>query len=112
MRLVSSFVIVLTNFNYVGGFNSEGVLRSASRKLTLDTQIKWPPFVKLMNLFQRGRAVVSEWLNDLADVQDELLLSSNPNADRAKSSYKKSTSATNTTKDYPKNQRDYALKDG
>ena len=31
----------------------------------------------------------SEFLNDIADVQDELLLSSNPNADRAKSTYRK-----------------------
>ena len=42
-----------------------------------------------MNLYQPGLTVFSEWLNDIADVQDELLLSSNPNADRAKSSYKK-----------------------
>ena len=61
-----------------------------------------------MNLYQSGLAVFSEWLNDAADVQHELLLSSNPNADRTKSSYNETTkdsdstfatSATNTPKD-------------
>ena len=72
-----------------------------------------------MNLYQPGLAVFSEWLNDIADVQDELLLSSNPNADRPKSSYKEkakgstfATSATNTASDNSKYQRECVLKDG
>ena len=72
-----------------------------------------------MNLYQPGLAVFSEWLNDIAEVQDELLMSSNPNADRAETSYKEmvegsifATSATNTGNDYSKNQRECALKDG
>ena len=63
--------------------------------------------------------VRKEWLNDIADVQDELLLSLNPNAHRAKSSYKEkaedstfATSATNTANDNSKNQRECALKYG
>ena len=118
-RIVSSCVNVLTQFNYVGDLNSEGVLGSATRKLTLDIKTKWLTHVKQMNLYQPGLAVFSEWLNDIADVQDELLLSSNPNADRAKSSYKEkakvstfATSATNTANDNSKNQRECALKDG
>ena len=87
-RIVSSCVNVLTQFNYVGELNSEGVLGSATRKLTLDMKTKWLTHVKQMNLYQPGLAVFSEWLNDIADVQDQLLLSSNPNADRAKSNYK------------------------
>ena len=66
-----------------------------------------------------GLGVFSEWLNDIADVQNELLLSSNPNADRAKSSYKEkakgstfATSTTNTASDNSKYQRECALKDG
>ena len=61
----------------------------------------------------------SEWLSDIAEVQDELLLSSNTNADRAKSSYKEkakgstfATSTTNTASDNSKNQRECVLKDG
>ena len=118
-RIVSSCVNVLTQFNYVGDLNSEGVLGSATRKLTLDTKTKWLTYVKQMNLCQPGLAVFSEWLNDIADVQDELLLSSNPNADRAKSNYKEkakgstfATSTTNTTSDNSKYQRECALKGG
>ena len=90
-RIVSSCVNVLTQFNYVGDLNSEGVLGSATRKLTLDMKTKWLTYVKQMNMYQPGLAVFSEWLNDIADVQDELLLYSNPNADRAKTNYKEKT---------------------
>ena len=118
-RKVSNCVIVLTQFNYVGDLNSEGVLGSATRKLTLDMKTKWLTYVKQMNLYQPGLAVFSEWRNDIADVQDELLLSSKPNADRAKTSYMKktegstfATSATNTANDNSKTQRECVLKDG
>ena len=118
-RIVSSCVNVLTQFNYVGDLNSEGVLGSATRKLTLDMKTKWLIYVKRMNLYQPGLAVFNEWLNDIADVQDELLFSSNPNADRAKTSYKEkaggstfATSATNTANDNSKTQRECVLKDG
>ena len=118
-RIVSSCVNVLTQFNYVGDLNSEGVLGSATRKLTLDMKTKWLTYVKQMNLYQPGLAVFSEWLNDIADVQDELLFYSNPNADRAKASYKEkaegstfATSATNTANDNSKTQRECVLKDG
>ena len=118
-RIVSSCVNVLTQFNYAGDLNSEGVLGSATRKLTLDMKTKWLTYVKQTNLYQPGLAVFSEWLNDIEDVQDELLLFSNPNADRAKSSYKEkakgstfATSATNTGNDNSKIQRECVLKDG
>ena len=118
-RIVSSCVNVLTQFNYVGDLNSEGVLGSATRKLTQDTKTKWLIYVKQMNLYQPGLAVFSEWLNDIADVQDELLLYSNLNADRAKTSYKEkaegstfATSAPDTASDNSKYQRECALKDG
>ena len=117
-RIVSSCVNVLTEFNYVGDLNSEGVLGSATRKLTLDMKTKWLTYVKRMNLYQPGLAVFSEWLNDIAEVQDELLMSSNPNADRAKTSYKEkadgstfATSATNSANDNRKTQRECVLKD-
>ena len=76
---------------------------------------KWLTHVKQMKMYQPGLAV---WLNDLAEVQYELFLSSNPNADRAKSSYKEkargstfATSVTNTATDNWKNQRECVLKD-
>ena len=118
-RIVSSCVNVLTQFNYVGDLNSEGVLGSATRKLRLHMKTKWLTYVKRMNLYQLGLAVFSEWLNDIAEVQDELLMSSNPNADRAKTSYKEkadgstfATSATNSANDNTKTQRECVLKDG
>ena len=117
-RIVSSCVNVLTQFNYVGDLNS-GVLGSATRKLTLDMKTKWLTYVKRMNLYQPGLAVFSEWLNDIAEMQDELRMSSNPNADRAKTSYKEkaegstiATSATNSENDNTKTQRECVLKDG
>ena len=101
-----------------GDLNSEGVLGSATRKLTLDMKTKYLTYVKRMNLYQPGLAVFSEWLNDIADVQDELLFYSNPNADRAKTSYKEkaegstfATSATNTANDNSKTQRECVLKE-
>ena len=118
-RIVSSCVNFLTHFTYVGDLNSKGVLGSATRKLTLDMKTKWLTYVNQMNLYQPGLAVFSKWLNDIADVQDELLLSSNLNADRAKTSYKDkaqistfATSATNTANDNSKTQRECVLKDG
>ena len=117
-RIVSSCVNVLTQFIYVGDLNSEGVLGSVTRKLTLDMKTKWLTYVKQMNMYQPGLAVFCEWLNDIADVQDELLLTSNPNADRAKSNYKEkakgatfATSTTNTASDNSKYQRECALKE-
>ena len=87
--------------------------------LTLDMKTKWLTYVKQMNLYQPGIAVFKEWLNDIADVQDELLLSLNTNAHCAKSSYKEkaedstfATSATNTANDNSKNQREWVLKYG
>ena len=118
-RIVSSCLNVVTQFNYVGDLNSERVLGGATRKLTLDMKTKWLTCVKKLNLYQPGLAVFSEWLNDIADVQDELLLYSNPNADRAKTSYKEkaegstfATSAANSANDNTKTQRECVLKYG
>ena len=80
---------------------------------------KWLTYVKQMNLYQPGLAVFSEWLNDIAEIQDELLMSSNTVTDQAKSNYKEkaedstfATSAKNTENHNSKNQREYVLKDG
>ena len=72
----------------VGDLHSEEVLGSATRKLTLNMKTKLLSYVKQMNLYQPGPAVFSEFLNDIEEVQDGLLLFPNPNADREKSSYK------------------------
>ena len=87
-RRVSSCVNVLTQFNYVEDLNSEGVLGSATRKLSLDMKTNRLFYAKQMNFYQTGPAVFCEWLNDIAEVQDELFLSSNPEKNRARSSYK------------------------
>ena len=71
-RIVPSRENVLTQVNYVGYLNLEGVLGSATRTLTMDMKPKWFTHVKQMNLYQPGLAVFSEWLNDIAEVHDEL----------------------------------------
>ena len=100
-RIGSCCKNVLTQFNYMGDLNSKRVLGSTIRKLTLNMKTKWLLNVKQMNQYEPGIAVISEWLNNKADVQDEMLWYSNPNADRAKTSYKEkdknSTIATKTT---------------
>ena len=118
-RIVSSCVNVLTQFNYVGDLNSEGVLRSATKKLKLDMKTEWLFHAKQTNRYQPGLAVFSEWLNNIADVQDELLLYSKPNADCVKTSYKEkaksytfATCAKNSANDNSKTQRECVLKDG
>ena len=80
---------------------------------------KWLTHVKQMNLYQPGLAVFSEWLNDIAGVQDELCLPSNPIGDREKTSYKEKAkgftftpSATNTASDKSKYRRECVLKKG
>ena len=82
-------------------------------------QEKEVAFVDQGNLCQPGVGVFSDLLNDIADVQDEMLLSSNPNAVRTMSSYKETakpssfaTRATNPAKDNSKTQPDCVLKDG
>ena len=72
-----------------------------------------------MNLYQPGLVVLSGWLNDILAVRDELLLFSNPHADRAKTNYKEkaggstfATSATIRANDISKTQRECVLKDG
>ena len=82
-KIVSSCVNVLTQFIEVGDLNSEGVLDNATK--ALDMKTRWLTYVKQTNLYQPGLAVFSDWLIDIADVQDELLLSSNQNAARARS---------------------------
>ena len=110
-RIVSSCVNVLPQFNYVGDLNSEKNLGSGTRKLTLDLKTKWLTHVKQMNLYHPGLVVFIEWLNDIADVQDKLLLYSNPNAGHAKTSYKEkaegstfATFATNSANENSKTQ--------
>ena len=50
-RVVSSCVNVLTQFNYVGDLNLEGVLGSATRKITPDMKTKWLTYNQQMILY-------------------------------------------------------------
>ena len=67
-RILSSCVNFLTQLNYMGRLHTEGVLGSATRKLTLDMKTNCLDYVKQMNMYQPGLAVFSEWLNDMAIV--------------------------------------------
>ena len=117
-RIVSSCVNVLTKFNYVEDLNSKGVPGSATKKLFLDIKTKWLIHVKQLNKYQTGLAVFSEWFNDMAVVQDELLLSTNQSADQANSSHEEkargsmfASSATNPVKINFKSQTQCVLED-
>ena len=120
-RIVSSCGNVLAKFSYVEDLNSEGVLGSVIRKLTLDMRTKWLSYVKQLNLYQPGLTLFRECLSDIADVQNEFLLLSIPNGDHAKSRNKEkaerstyaasATNTANTAKDNSKTQRECVLND-
>ena len=92
-RTVSSCVQVLTQMNYVGDLQSEGVLSSATRKLPLNMKTKWLTYTRQNAIYYMGLEAFSLWLQEVAAVQEDVLMTGNPNADKPKW----------TGKDKPKN---------
>ena len=92
-RIVSSCVQVLTQMKYVGDLQSEGVLSGATRKLPLNMKTKWSTYTRQNVNYYMGLEAFSAWLQEIAAVQEDVLMTSNPNADKSKW----------TSKDKPRN---------
>ena len=83
-RIVSSCVQVLTQMNYVGDLQSEGVLNSATRKLPLNMKTKWLTYTRQNANYYMGLEAFSAWLQEIAAVQEDVLMTGNPNTDKSK----------------------------
>ena len=83
-RIVSSCVQVLTQMNYVGDLQSEGVLNSATRKLPLNMKTKWLTYMRQNANCYMGLEAFSAWLQEIAAVQEDVLMTGNPNTDKSK----------------------------
>ena len=92
-RIVSSCVQILTQMNYVGDLQSEGVLSSATRKSPMNMKTKWLAHARQNANYYMGLEAFSLWLQEVAAVQEDVLMTGNPNADKSKW----------TSKDKPKN---------
>ena len=92
-RIVSSCVQVLTQMNYVGDLQSEGALSSGTRKLPINMKTKWLAHARQNVIYYMGLEAFSLWLQEVAAVQEDVLMTGNPNADKSKW----------TSKDKPKN---------
>ena len=83
-RIVSSCVQVRTKMNYVGDLQSEGVLSSATRKLPMNMKTKWLANARQSANYYMGLEAFSLWLQEVAAVQEDVLMTGNPNADKSK----------------------------
>ena len=83
-RIVRSCVQVLTQTNYVGDLQSEGVLSSATRKLLLNMKTKWLMYERENANYYMGLEAFSLWLQEVAAVQEDFLMTSNLNTDKSK----------------------------
>ena len=83
-RIVSSCVQILTQMNYVGDLQSDGVLSSATRKLPLNMKTKWLMYTRPNANYYMGLEAFSLWLQEVAAVQENVLMTGNPNADKSK----------------------------
>ena len=97
-RIVSSCVQVLTQMNYVGDLQSEGVLSSATRKLPMNMKTKWLAHARQNANYYMGLEAFILWLQEVAAVQEDVLMTGNPNADKSKwASKDKPTNSTFST---------------
>ena len=83
-RIVSCCVQVLTQMNYVGDLQLEGVLKSATRKRPLNMKTNWLTYTRQNVNHYKGLEAFSAWLQEIAAVQEDVRMTGNPNADRSK----------------------------
>ena len=83
-KIVSSCVQILTQMNSVGDMQSEGVLSSATRKLPLNMKTKWLTYTRQNANYYMGQEAFSARLQEIAAVQEDVLMTGNPNADKSK----------------------------
>ena len=115
-RIVSSCVQLLTQMNYVGDLQSEGVLSSATRKQPLNMKPKWLTYTRQNVNYSMRLEAFSAWLQEIAAVQEDVLMTANPNADKSKGASKdkpkNSTFSTFADDSADKKTRYCPLKDG
>ena len=102
-QLITTCVNVLKQFGLHGDLYSESMLNSALRKLPPELKIKWFFLAKSKNYYSVDLCEFSEWLNEVAYVDDEMMI-------QFKSSEKKTSSPGDkvkitmfTTNNQPKN---------
>ena len=70
-HVVSGCVKILTQFGYEMDIGSESVLHSAVRKLPNDLKNRWLPFLERHDASHKDMRVLSAWLMNIAQVQNE-----------------------------------------
>ena len=83
-RIVSSSVQVLTQMKYVGALQSECVLSSATRKLPLNMKTKLLTYTRQNAIYYMRLEAFSLWLQEVAPVQEDVLMTGNSNTDKSK----------------------------
>ena len=88
-RIVANCVQVLTQngsegMSYVGYLQSEGFLASATRKLPLNMKTKCLTYARQNAKYYMELEAFSLWLQEVVTVQEDVLRTDNPNADKSK----------------------------
>ena len=73
-QLITTCVNVLKQLRFDGDLYSESVLNSALRKLPTELKTKWFFLAKSNNYYSADLCKFSEWLNEVADVHDEMII--------------------------------------
>ena len=93
-QLITTCVSVLNQYGFTGDLCSESVLNSAVRKLPPELKTKWFFYAKGQKDQTANFSKISEWLNDIAFVHDELLVQFKQSSNKKQST---STDRTKTT---------------
>ena len=81
-QLISTCVSVLHQYGFPGDLSSESVLNTALRKLPPELKTKWLFYAKGRGYQSANFSKVSEWLNEVAFVHDELLVQFTQGSDK------------------------------
>ena len=109
---ISTCVSVLNQYGFTGDLCSESVLSAAVRKLPPELKTKWLFHAKGRCYMTANLSKVSEWLNEVAYVHDELLVQYRSNTDKkgASQGEKASSSGTVLTTTFANKKRQCQLK--
>ena len=103
-QLITTCVNVLKQFGFDGDLYSESVLNSALRKLPPELKTKWFFLSKSKNYYSADLCKFSEWLNEVAEYQDEMMIQfKSPSEKKTSGPGDKDKKTTFTTNNQPKN---------
>ena len=68
-RIVITCVQILTQMNFVGDLQTEGVLNNATKKLPIEIKTKWLTYARQNATYYMGLEVFSLWLQEISPVQ-------------------------------------------